>query len=102
MTTVETTIQGNTTSHSTTSSETITNDFTNMHQTTNSVFVKQTTSDISKWKTSKTTFLLLLFTLELFFLKHRYGFIGKKLKYNCPILIYKVKHVLQCDKDIFG
>lgn len=52
MTTVETTIQGNTTSRSTTSSETITNDFTNMHQTTNSVFVKQTTSDISEWKTS--------------------------------------------------
>lgn len=57
MTTVETTIHGNTTAHSTTSSETITNEFTNMHQTTNSVFVKQTTSDISEWKTRKTTFL---------------------------------------------
>lgn len=51
MTTIKTIIQGNTNSLRTSASETLTSDFSNIHQTTNGVFVKQTTSDISKRNT---------------------------------------------------
>lgn len=54
MTAIETTTQGNTTSLSNTASDTFTSDFSNMHRTTNGLFVKQTTSDKPEWKTSKT------------------------------------------------
>lgn len=54
MTTIKTIIQGNTNSLRTSASETLTSDFSNIHQTTNGVFVKQTTSDISKRNTGMT------------------------------------------------
>lgn len=56
MTTIETTIQRKTTSLSIIASDTLSSDFSNIHQNTNGVFVNQTTSDISKWKTRKTFF----------------------------------------------
>lgn len=65
MKTIETIIQGILTSLSSCANETLIFDFSNMHQTTNGMFVKQTTSDISKRKTSKTFFLYLLFALRL-------------------------------------
>lgn len=64
MPTIETSIQRKTTSLSITASDTLSSDFSNIHQNTNGVFVNQTTSDISKWKTRKTFFLQLLFTSE--------------------------------------
>lgn len=54
MTTIKTIIQGNTNSLRTSASETLTSEFSNIHQTTNGVFVKQTTSDISKRNTGMT------------------------------------------------
>lgn len=54
MTTIKTIIQWNTNSLRTSASETLTSDFSNIHQTTNGVFVKQTTSDISKRNTGMT------------------------------------------------
>lgn len=57
--TIEMTIKENTTSASNTvtATEMLTFDFSNLHQTTNGVFVKQTNSEISEWKTSKKYFL---------------------------------------------
>lgn len=53
--TIEMTIRGNTNSASNTvtATEMLTFDFSDLHQTTNGVFVQQTNSEISEWKTSK-------------------------------------------------
>lgn len=56
--TIEMTIKVNTTSasYTVTATEMLTCEFSNLHQTTNGVFVQQTNSEISEWKTSKKFF----------------------------------------------
>lgn len=55
MTTIETTIQGNISSESASelATDKFTSDFSNMHHTTTDMFIKQISTNISKWITSK-------------------------------------------------
>lgn len=64
--TIEMTIRGNTNSASNTviATEMLTFDFSDLHQTTNGVFVQQTNSEISEWKTSKKFFNFLFFRIQ--------------------------------------
>lgn len=66
--TIEMTINGNTTSASKTVTATkmLIFDFSNLHQTTNGVFVQQTNSEITDWKTSEQFFPKNIFTSEFF------------------------------------
>lgn len=43
-------------SYTVTATEMLTSEFSNLHQTTNGVFVQKTNSEISEWKTSKKFF----------------------------------------------
>lgn len=66
--TIEMTINGNTTSASKTVTATkmLIFDFSNLHQTTNGVFVQQTNSEITDWKTSEQFFSKKHFHIRIF------------------------------------
>lgn len=67
MTIIKTTVQGNLTSASTAANETFTSEFSNMHQNTTGVIVKQTTSGILERKTSKIFMVTFVHSGILFF-----------------------------------